>query len=132
MARSLSDATPSEGGPKKRGGKIIEAVDFSAEVYTEFKDGADALTDAFDSYRMEYTKKMGELYADAHVKTGVPTAVTKALFTEHRRLGKAAKRAREFEKPQIQALETIARDMLGTPMGDIAKKMLDDAKAILN
>lgn len=96
------------GGAKKpKGGRVLAEVDFDAEIFTDFKDQAHVLTDANESSNGTYAKAMKDLYSDAEVKTGVPKAIIKLLFTDERADAKKAKKLRALTKHEKLGLQKV-------------------------
>lgn len=118
-------ASPKKGGRKPR---IIPEVDFSADEFSEFKDAAHELTDAFESTKGTYTKAMADLYSDVEVKTGIPKAIVALLFNEERRDAKVAKKMRNLTKHEKAGLKKVADAFKDTPFGELAAARLAQAE----
>jgi len=128
LAKTLESETPVGGEKKPRGGKIITGeARIDRELMADVFKNLHAKADAGESYAGTIATDMKKIYEDAANDYGVPVKVIKTVYQEERHQRKLAKKLHKLEPSERDALTALAKAFEGTPMGERASKMADEA-----
>ena len=118
--------TPKE--PKPDAPSIGDNIDAIRAAAEPIFDKLDRINDQRESKIGEFMSDIKSVLDEGANDIGVPRAILREVYNEHRRKVKQAAKAKELEPSERDAMEAL-RDAMGldTPFGEYAAKRLADA-----